>query len=102
MQVLDRANVPFLVGGAYALCVFTGISRDTKDFDVFLKPSDVERALDAFRREGYEAELTFPHWLAKVKCGADCLDLIFRSGNGVCEVDDGWFARARDERRFLS
>src|SRR5688572_28683229 len=57
MDVLDRANVPFLVGGAYALCVFTGISRDTKDFDVFLKPGDIERALNAFRSEGFDAEL---------------------------------------------
>ena len=63
------------------------------------KPADVERALDAFRAEGFEADLTFPHWLAKVKCGADCLDLIFRSGNGVSEVDDSWFtARARRAR----
>jgi hypothetical protein len=98
MRILDQAQVPFLVGGAYAFGVFTGISRDTKDFDVFLRPADVERALDAFRREGLHAELTFPHWLAKVKCGGDCLDLIFRSGNGICEVDDSWFTRARDEK----
>ena len=97
MRILDEADVPFLVGGAYALSVYTGISRDTKDFDLFLRPVDVERALDAFRSEGFEAELTYPHWLAKVRCGGDCLDLIFRSGNGISEVDDTWFARARDE-----
>ena len=37
MRVLDEARVPFLVGGAYAFAAFTGISRDTKDFDVFLQ-----------------------------------------------------------------
>lgn len=97
MRILDAAHVPFLVGGAYALRACTGIERDTKDFDVFIRATDVERALEAFRGEGYEAELTFPHWLAKVKCGSDCLDLIFRSGNGICEVDNSWFTRARDE-----
>ncbi|MBA2744498.1 MAG: hypothetical protein H0U43_09390, partial [Chthoniobacterales bacterium] len=50
-----------------------------------------------FREDGFEAELTFPHWLAKAKCGDDCIDLIFRAGNGVCEVDDTWFERARRE-----
>ena len=25
------------------------------------------------------------------------LDLIFRAGNGLCEVDDSWFDRARDD-----
>ena len=98
MRILRKADVPYLVGGAYALCAFTGISRDTKDLDFFLRPGDVERALEAFRSEGYEAELTFPHWLAKVTCGGDCLDLIFRSGNGICEVDDSWFKRAREDK----
>lgn len=97
MRILNDAGAPFLVGGAYAFAAYTGISRDTKDFDVFLRPADVERALDQFRSEGFAAERTFPHWLAKVKCGSDCLDLIFRSGNGISEVDDSWFTRARDE-----
>ena len=97
IRTLHEAGVPFMVGGAYALGVFTGISRHTKDLDFFLRPSDVERTLDHFRREGFEAQLTFPHWLAKVKCGDDCLDLIFRAGNGLCEIDDSWFERAREE-----
>ncbi len=97
MRTLAEAGIPFMVGGAYAFGVFTGISRHTKDLDVFLRPADVERALDRFRADGFEAELTFPHWLAKVYCGDDCLDLIFRAGNGLCEVDDSWFERARED-----
>ena len=107
MRTLVEAGIPFMVGGAYAFGVFTGISRHTKDLDIFLRPADVERALDRFRADGFEAELTFPHWLAKVYCGDDCLDLIFRAGNGLCEVDDSWFDRAREEdvlgeRAFLT
>jgi hypothetical protein len=94
MRVLQRAGVEFLVGGAYAFAFYTGISRDTKDFDLFLRPADVDLALDAFRRAGYGAEKTFSHWLAKVRASSDCIDLIFRAGNGLCSVDDLWFARA--------
>src|SRR4051812_4788556 len=97
MLSLQEAGIPFLVGGAYAFGVYTGISRDTKDFDLFLRPRDIERALDRFRADNFEAALTFPHWLAKAKCGDQCVDLIFRAGNGVCEVDDAWFERARHE-----
>lgn len=97
IRTLQEAGIPFMVGGAYAFGVFTGISRHTKDLDLFLRPSDVERALETFRLEGFATELTFPHWLAKIYCGADCLDLIFRAGNGLCEVDDSWFERAREE-----
>lgn len=95
LRTLQEAEVPFLVGGAYAFAVYTGIARHTKDLDIFLRPIDVERALDCFRRDGFEVERTFPHWLAKAYCGDDCIDLIYRAGNGLCEVDDGWFARAR-------
>ena len=107
MRTLAEAKIPFMVGGAYAFGAFTGIARHTKDLDLFLRPADVERALDTFRIEGFESELTFPHWLAKVYCGEDCLDLIFRAGNGLCEVDDSWFERAREqdvlgERAYLT
>jgi hypothetical protein len=96
MQLLDRAGVSFLVGGAYAFGHYTGISRDTKDFDLFVRPEDIDRALAAFVQAGYDSEKTFPHWLGKGKCQDDVIDLIYRAGNGLCEVDDTWFARARD------
>jgi hypothetical protein len=92
--ILERAKIPFLVGGAYAFAVYTGIRRDTKDIDLFLRPRDVDLAIEAFCSAGYEAEKTFAHWLAKVKSGDDLIDLIFRAGNGLCEIDDSWFNRA--------
>jgi len=96
MLVLEKANVPFLVGGAYAFGIYSGIIRDTKDFDLFVEPKDVERAVAALQAAGYEGERTFPHWLAKVKCGEDVIDFIYRAGNGLCEVDASWFSRARE------
>src|SRR5256886_10371920 len=97
MQVLQNANIPFLIAGAGALRFYTGVSRETKDFDLHLRPDHIDGALDTFARAGYKTEKTFPHWLAKAKCGRNCVDLIFRAGNGLCEVDDSWFERAHDE-----
>lgn len=95
VDLLNDAEVPFLVGGAYALAAYTGVTRHTKDFDVFLRPSDCCLALDAFAAAGFRAELTFPHWLGKVYSpDGDYVDLIFSSGNGVAEVDDEWFSHA--------
>ena len=45
---------------------------------------------------GYETDLAYPHWLAKVHAGDSFVDLIFSSGNAIAEVDDGWFRHARD------
>lgn len=94
IDILQEAKIPFLVGGAYALRVYAGIIRDTKDFDVFVREKDVRPALEAFERAGFESEITFPHWLAKAHCGDCFVDLIFRAGNGLCDVDDAWFERA--------
>ena len=93
---LDQAGVPYMVGGAYAFAAYSRISRDTKDFDLFLMPEDLPRTLAIFKKAGYETEVPFPHWLGKVHCGENFMDLIFSSGNGVARVDQGWFDHAVD------
>jgi hypothetical protein len=94
MTVLRENDVPFLVGGAYAYAVYTGIVRHTKDFDLFLREEDVDRAIESLRGAGYKVDKAFAHWLAKAYEGDDAVDLIYRSGNGICIVDDAWFERA--------
>jgi hypothetical protein len=71
---------------------YTKIRRHTKDLDLFILPSDCSRALSVLTAAGYAADVVFSHWLAKVFCGADVVDLIFNSGNGLCPVDETWFA----------
>lgn len=94
MDILKQAEIPFLVGGAYALECHTGIVRRTKDFDIFVMQQDVQRVLDVLSLAGYQTDLTFPHWIGKAFCGDDFLDVIFNSGNGVCRVDQRWFDHA--------
>jgi len=49
LHVLSDASVPFLVGGSHAFLEYTGIVRNTKDFDLFLRRSDLDRAMDALQ-----------------------------------------------------
>jgi len=96
LSLLDRNGVDYLVGGAYAFARYTGIERHTKDFDIFIQRDDFDRAADTLTRAGYQAELTFPHWLGKAFQGDDFIDLIFSAGNGVAVVDELWFDKAVD------
>lgn len=96
LKTLLAAEIPFLVGGAFAFRQHTEIVRDTKDLDIFIRRRDCRRALRALSDAGYHADLTFPHWLAKAFSGEHFVDLIFRSGNGLAEVDESWFDRAVD------
>jgi hypothetical protein len=94
MATLGEAGVPFLVGGAYAFARYTGIARHTKDFDIFLRRADLDRALAALAASGLAVERPFPHWLAKAREDDLFVDLIYSSGNGIAEVDDTWFEHA--------
>src|SRR5215212_9139011 len=97
IQTLQHAQVPFLVGGAYAFERYVGIARHTKDFDIFVRPRDRDRVLALLSEVGCQTDLTFPHWLGKAFRGEDFVDVIFSSGNGVAEVDDAWFEHAVDD-----
>src|SRR3954471_23491868 len=79
LHVLSDARVQFLVGGSHAVLNYTGIVRETKDFDLFVRRSDLDAALVSLREAGYHTEVTFPHWLAKAKDGGNTVDLVFSS-----------------------
>lgn len=94
LSILNDAKVPFLVGGTYALSFYAKAGRPTKDFDVFIRQSDLPAALKALEERGYETEIPFPHWLAKAHNGDFFTDLIYNSGNGMMPVDDVWFGHS--------
>src|SRR5215469_10434654 len=94
LTLLADAHIPFLVGGAYALNYYTGIERQTKDFDVFVRREHYGAVEIVLGAAGIATELTFPHWLGKASCDYASLDVIFSSGNGLSQVDDAWFENA--------
>lgn len=94
LTALDEAGVPFLIGGAYALFRYAGIERDTKDLDVFLRRKDCAQALEAGKALGYKTCIEADHWIGKILDGDSLVDVIYSSGNGVCAVDEEWFAHA--------
>ena len=96
METLKEARLPFLVGGTWAYNRHTGIDRPTRDLDIFIRRGDFGSVAAALRNAGDEVDLTFPHWLGKVKRGGACIDIIFSSGNAIAEVDDLWFEHAAD------
>jgi hypothetical protein len=99
MELLNSRDIPFLVGGAFAMGLYTNIKRETKDFDLYVRAKDVDLILSLFEAAGDHVDRTHPHWLAKIFRNDELIDVIYRAGNGLCEVDDSWLQRA--ERREL-
>ena len=90
LEILNAAGVPYLLGGAFAFYLHTGIWRDTKDMDVFLEAKDLKCALDAFSAAGYETEIPYRHWLAKVCQEEYYSDLLFGFWNGRLKTIPEW------------
>jgi hypothetical protein len=90
-----RSDVPFLIGGAYALRHYVGgVTRATKDIDFMVKAEDYPRLLQVFSEAGLRTEITQPLWLTRA-CFEDLfVDVIFNTPNALCPVDDSWFEHA--------
>jgi hypothetical protein len=100
LEIFNREGLPYLVGGTHAYYRYTGIPRETKDFDVFIRRGDYPRFEAAVRKAGYETELKFPHWLGKIYKDDAFIDLIFSGGNGEAAVDDEWFEHSVEGKIF--
>lgn len=94
LRELSRFGLPFLLGGTYALSVYTGITRATKDLDIVCKPSDYPRILERFKNLGYAIQIEDERWVAKVFRGEHFFDVIFASWQGGMPVTDQWFEQA--------
>lgn len=94
LTLLSESKADFLVGGGFALRLYTDLMRDTKDLDIFCKSGDCPRILKQFTEHGYETELTDARWLAKAIKGDHFMDIIFNNPGNHCHVDENWFERS--------
>ena len=105
IEILQRSDIDFLVGGAFAFVRYTGIGRDTKDLDLFIRRVRLgHRRPTCLAKRALQQSSPFPHWLGKAFGGRErefFVDLIFSGGNGVAEVDDDWFAHAPGMNRLV-
>jgi hypothetical protein len=100
LGILNRTLVPFLMGGGFAFEFYTHLGRSTKDMDILVRRNDLDKVFEVFNKAGFKTELAFSHWLGKVYHEDFFIDIIFSSGNGLCEVDDLWFRHASTGQVF--
>src|SRR6201993_4707216 len=94
LTLFEKAQLPYAVAGAFALRQHTGISRFTKDLDIFLSTPAASAALTCLEKRGFRCEVCDPVWLAKVHRDDYFVDLITGMSNAVIAVADSWIARA--------
>jgi hypothetical protein len=102
LRELTGLGLPFLLAGTYAVSAYTGITRPTKDLDIFCKAGDYPRILSHFQSLGHAIEIEDERWLGKVFKGQHFFDVIFASSNGTMPVGDPWFEDARQIEVFAT
>lgn len=76
-SVLKQAEVPFALGGSFAVYAHGGHSSD-HDVDFLIREQDKERALAELAKVGFEVEQPPEDWLVKVYDEGRMVDLIYR------------------------
>jgi hypothetical protein len=100
LKLLANSGYPFLLSGTYALSCYTGISRPTKDVDLFAKPSDALKILAFFQDHGVPVEMVDERWLARITRGEVFMDLIFNMPTSGSTVSEAWFKAAPKARIY--
>jgi hypothetical protein len=100
LRALLKADISFVVGGAFAVHTHTGIWRTTKDLDLLLTAQDLPEALGRLKSRGFETYVKDPVWLAKARRGEYFVDLITGIGNASQAVSKMWIDRGVPEVIF--
>jgi hypothetical protein len=95
LNLVNSSGATYAIGGAYAVHAHTGIWRNTKDLDLFVRPADVKPIFKTMIEAGFETEITNSAWLAKIRQRPYSMDLIFCLSNGSRVVDESFLNRRR-------
>ena len=76
-SVLKQAEIPFALGGSFAVYAHGGHSSD-HDVDFLIREQDKGRALEELSAVGFEVEQPPEDWLVKVFDEGRMVDLIYR------------------------
>jgi hypothetical protein len=102
IEALRDARIDFLLGGGFALATFTGRWRDTKDIDLYVKPTDRDAAVAVLTGAGFEdyyKHLPYDRkWIYRNVRDGVIVDIIWSMANQRAQVDELWFERADSVR----
>ena len=87
VTIVEETDIPYVLMGGIGSATH-GRPRWTHDVDLFVRPEDAKRTVEALGAAGYETEETYPDWLFKGFKDGVLVDIIFKSSGGIVLDDD--------------
>jgi hypothetical protein len=98
IKALEEDQIPFALGGGFALSTYTTRWRNTKDIDFFILPRDRVQAAESLSKAGFKDYFSLkPYdrgWIYRSCQGDVIIDLIWSMANQRKEVDELCFLHA--------
>ncbi|MCU1338280.1 MAG: hypothetical protein JWO19_3861 [Bryobacterales bacterium] len=92
-----RKGISFAIGGSLATALHAGISRPTRDLDLYVKPEDKDRTIALLPDLGfsdYYDQLPYDRgWIYRGVSGDIIVDVIWQMANRRAVVDECWISR---------
>jgi len=101
-----RLQIPFALGGAFAVAAYTGSWRNTKDLDLYVMPQQPERMIAVLSRHGFADYFNIrPYdrwWIYRGFKQGMIVDVIWATANHRTEVKESWISGPEVEVRGRS
>jgi hypothetical protein len=92
----EEREIPFALGGAFAVATYTGCWRNTKDLDLYVPPEHKDRMIelvtdigmaDYFDTKGYDR-----WWIYRATRDGSIVDIIWAMANHRQQIDELWMS----------
>src|SRR5262245_14646392 len=96
IKEIRAAQIPFALGGALALGVYTGKFRNTKDLDQYVVKRDRQAMIAAMQRAGltdFYGNVPYDRkWIYRAHDDGIIVDTIWAMANHHADVDERWIS----------
>jgi len=97
LEALNAAEIPYVVGGAFAMHYYSGVWRNTNDLDVYLPREYLPRAIRALSSAGFrdygQMAAGDREWIYHAVDHGVLVDLIWQTPHHLSSVDQSMYDR---------
>jgi hypothetical protein len=105
IETAQEREIPFAIGGAFAVATYTGYWRNTKDLDIYVLSHNREKMIGVLSSVGladlYDKQPYDRWWIYRGAKDDAIVDVIWAMANHRAQIDDLWLSGPEVEIRGL-